>query len=167
MKHSELMAALRGALGAEQVLDDDTTRRYFSHDLFWSGKPPACVVVPRNVQDVATAVRLATAAGHPVVIYDVPLLVESRLHEAMAGVIVVAVPREVQLQRLMARDGIDLAAAEARLAAQLPLEAKLKVADYVIDNAGSVEDTRRQTAVVWQDILAGGPRRPRGQGGAS
>ena len=67
MKHSELMAALRGALGAEQVLDDDTTRRYFSHDLFWSGKPPACVVVPRNVQDVATAVRLATAAGHPVV----------------------------------------------------------------------------------------------------
>lgn len=67
MKPSELVGALRGAIGAEQVLNDDTTRRYFSHDLFWSGKPPACVVVPRNAQDVAAAVRLATTAGHPVV----------------------------------------------------------------------------------------------------
>jgi D-lactate dehydrogenase (cytochrome) len=67
MKNSELVAVLRSALGAEQVLDDDKTRRYFSHDLFWSGKPPACVVVPRSVQEVATAVRLATTNGHPVV----------------------------------------------------------------------------------------------------
>jgi len=117
---------------------------------------------PRVGAETARRTQELGAAGHQVVIYDVPLLVESRLHEAMAGVIVVAVPREVQLARVIARDGLTAAEAEARLAAQLPLEAKLKVADYVIDNSGPLGDTRRQVASVWQDIRAGGPQRAGG-----
>ncbi|MCC6996222.1 MAG: dephospho-CoA kinase [Deltaproteobacteria bacterium] len=165
------LAEIVAEFGAEYLAADGTLDRKRLGALVFA--EPArrarlnAITHPRVGAETARRTQELGAAGHPVVIYDVPLLVESRLHEAMAGVIVVSVPREVQLRRLMARDGIDLAAAEARLAAQLPLEAKLKVADYVIDNAGSVEDTRRQTAVVWQDIVAGGPRRPRGQGGAS
>ena len=48
MNQNEIVAALSAAIGAEQVLHDDTSRAHFSHDLFHSGLPPACVVVPRR-----------------------------------------------------------------------------------------------------------------------
>ena len=67
MNQNEIVAALSAAIGAEQVLHDDTSRAHFSHDLFHSGLPPACVVVPRTPEDVVDAVRVATTAGHPVV----------------------------------------------------------------------------------------------------
>ena len=67
MNPNELVVRLRAALSDGQVLDDERTRNYFSHDLFWSGKFPACVVVPHDAEQVARAVRIATEAGHPVV----------------------------------------------------------------------------------------------------
>ncbi|HEY0941431.1 MAG TPA: FAD-binding oxidoreductase [Steroidobacter sp.] len=66
MNHTELVAALRAAVGAELVLDDEAVRAHFSHDLFWYGKPPACVVAPTSAEQVQAAVRIATSAGHPV-----------------------------------------------------------------------------------------------------
>ncbi|MEM9489935.1 MAG: dephospho-CoA kinase, partial [Myxococcota bacterium] len=91
----------------------------------------------------AAIVELA-AKGHDPIIYEAALIVEKALHEQpwMDGLIVVAVPLEVQRQRLMARDGMTFEAAEQRLAAQLPLADKVAAADHVIDNAGSVADTR-------------------------
>ena len=43
----------------------------------------------------------------------------------------------------------------------MPLAEKIAVADYVIDNAGELEETRHHVVAVWRDILAGGPRRYR------
>ena len=67
MNPTDLIAALSAAIGAEQVLHDERSRAYFSHDLFHTGRPPVCVVVPRTPEQVVEAVRVATAAGHPVV----------------------------------------------------------------------------------------------------
>ena len=67
MNHVDLIAALSAAVGAEQVLHDDRSRAHFAHDLFHSGRPPACVVVPLTPEHVVDAVRVATSAGHPVV----------------------------------------------------------------------------------------------------
>lgn len=67
MNHTDLIAALSAAIGPEQVLHDERSRAYFPHDLFHSGRPPACVVVPRTPEEVVDAVRVATTAGHPVV----------------------------------------------------------------------------------------------------
>lgn len=89
-------------------------------------------------------------------IYDAPLLIENRLHEAMEGVVLVWVPREVQKARLMVRDGLDEAAAEARLAAQLPLDEKRRHATWLVDNSGGLEATRAQVAEVWSAMLARG-----------
>lgn len=89
-------------------------------------------------------------------VYDAPLLIENRLHEGMDGVVLVWVPREVQKARLMARDGLDEAAAEARLAAQLPLDEKRQHATWVVDNSGNLEATRAQVAAVWSAMLARG-----------
>jgi dephospho-CoA kinase len=58
--------------------------------------------------------------------------------------IVVWLDEATQLARLTARDGQEVAAARARIAAQLPLDEKKALADYVIDNSGTREQTRRQ-----------------------
>ena len=90
------------------------------------------------------------------VIYDAPLLIENRLHEAMNGVVLVWVPREVQKARLMGRDGLDEAAAEARLAAQLPLDGKRQHATWLVDNSGDLGTTRARVEEVWRAMLARG-----------
>jgi dephospho-CoA kinase len=90
------------------------------------------------------------------VLYDAPLLIENRLHEGMDGVVLVWVPREAQKARLMARDGLDEAAAEARLAAQLPLDEKRQHATWVVDNSGELGTTRARVEEVWRAMLARG-----------
>ncbi len=90
------------------------------------------------------------------VIYDAPLLIENRLHEGMDGVVLVWVPREVQKARLRARDSLDEAAAEARLAAQLPLDEKRPLATWLVDNTGDLGATRARVDEVWRAILARG-----------
>lgn len=92
------------------------------------------------------------AGGARVVIYDAALIVEKKLHAALGGLIVVSVPRAVQIERLMARDNIGREDAERRIDAQLPLADKVAVADYVIDNAGSVHDTRAQVRELWERL---------------
>jgi dephospho-CoA kinase len=90
------------------------------------------------------------------VIYDAPLLIENGLHAGMNGVVLVWVPRELQKQRLMARDGLGAEAAEARLAAQLPLEEKRRHATWIVDNTGDLNSTRAQVEEVWRAMLARG-----------
>jgi dephospho-CoA kinase len=78
------------------------------------------------------------------VVVDVPLLYESGLESYFERVVVVYVPRDVQKQRLMERDKLSETEAERRLEAQMPIEEKRRRADVVIDNSGTLEETRRQ-----------------------
>ena len=98
--------------------------------------------------------RLASAGVDPV-IYDAALIVENRLYTWMQGLIVVSVPPEVQVARLMIRDDIDEAAAQARIAAQLPLAEKVAVATHVIDNSGTRADTEAQVRALWERLQTG------------
>lgn len=85
------------------------------------------------------AERLASATGFYVVL-DVPLLIESPPLRALVDrVLVIDVPEAVQLARLMARDGMDLASAQAMIDAQARREERLAGADDVADNAGPPE----------------------------
>lgn len=86
----------------------------------------------------------AFSEGHDWVIYDAALLVENGLHEAFHALIVVALDRETQIERVMERDGVPRADVIKRIEAQMPLEKKVAVADYVIDNGGSLEETKQQ-----------------------
>ncbi|NUO50084.1 MAG: dephospho-CoA kinase, partial [Polyangiaceae bacterium] len=83
--------------------------------------------------------------GEELVCYEVPLLVESGLAEGLRPVVVVAASEQVQIRRAMERDGLDEAAARARVRSQAPLEEKLKVADYVIENDGSKAEVLKRT----------------------
>ena len=80
----------------------------------------------------------------------VPLLLEANMQHLFHKVLVVYVRRETQLERLMLRDGISRQEAENILAAQLPIDEKLAHADFVIDNEGTLEETRKQVEVLWE-----------------
>lgn len=95
--------------------------------------------------------RLAAAGVDPIV-YDAALIVENRLYAWMQGLIVVSVPFETQVARLMIRDDIDEAAARARIDAQLPLADKVAVATHVIDNGGTRAETEAQVRALWQRL---------------
>jgi dephospho-CoA kinase len=91
---------------------------------------------PRIAAASAGEIAAWSDAGANVVFYEAALLVENRAHQGMAGLIVVACSPEVQLARVMERDGLDEAGARARIASQAPLEDKVQHATWVIRNDG-------------------------------
>jgi dephospho-CoA kinase len=106
------------------------------------------ILHPRIGQRSAELIAAAMHSDAPYIIYEAPLLVETGAHRGMAALIVVAASPAVQLARMQARDGMSEDAARARLAAQLPLEQKLAVADYVIHNDNDRAELSRQIADV-------------------
>jgi dephospho-CoA kinase len=113
-------------------------------------------IVHPLVGERIAAIMADVERDHPdgVVVYDVPLLVENNLQGGYDVVLVVAAERQTQLRRLVEDRGMTQDDAEARIAAQAALEAKLAVADVVIDNNGSLEDLDRHVGQVWADLLS-------------
>jgi dephospho-CoA kinase len=89
-----------------------------------------------------------------IVIWDVPLLIETGGAELVDRVVVVYADPETQLRRLMAREDIDEAAACARVASQMPLEEKRRRAHYAIDNSDGRVETERQVRSVHGRLCA-------------
>ncbi|EZP76438.1 dephospho-CoA kinase [Parageobacillus genomosp. 1] len=82
--------------------------------------------------------------GAKTIVLDIPLLFESELTHFIDKVIVVYVDDDVQLERLMKRNGFSKEEALARIRSQMPLREKVKKADAVINNNGTVEETKQQ-----------------------
>jgi len=115
---------------AARVFDDDGARKTLN-----------AITHPRVGALFAEKTGALDAAGAPLACYEVPLLFEVGLDRILRPVIVVAVPECVQVERATLRDGSTADEATARIRAQLPLEEKVRRADYVIDNTGSLEAT--------------------------
>ena len=92
------------------------------------------------------SIREHAAAGYAVIVYEVPLLFEGNLQEWLRPVILVACDVETQRKRLQSRDQSQRGDAQKHIAAQMSLEEKRELADYVIENNGSLEDLERQVA---------------------
>lgn len=90
----------------------------------------------------------AEADTDHVVVLDVPLLVESGRSD-MAGLVVVDVATDVAIGRLVGQRGVSEADARARMSRQASREARLAVADRVVDNNGTREDLERQVEALW------------------
>ncbi|SFB26692.1 dephospho-CoA kinase [Cohnella sp. OV330] len=89
------------------------------------------------------------------VVADIPLLYESGLQHLYEGVMVAYVPREVQRLRLIERDGLAPEEADKRICAQMDIEKKRQMADYVIDNSGTIADTEAQLDRFWRSLHPG------------
>jgi dephospho-CoA kinase len=94
----------------------------------------------------------AEARGEPYVVLDIPLLLESRGAAGFDDVILVYAPEEVALRRLVELRGMPEEQARARIAAQMPIEEKRKLARHVIDNTGTLEQLRARTESVWAAV---------------
>ena len=110
------------------------------------------IVHPRIREEVARRLEALARSGESVALYDAALLIENGLQKGMDGVIVVWAPESLQRSRLAARDALDEAAVTARLQAQLPLADKRAHATWVVDNGGSLDETRAQVRRIWEEI---------------
>ena len=92
-------------------------------------------------------------AGNRLLIYMAPLLIEAGVTDRVDDIWVVTVRPEVQLERLMLRDGITLEQAQRIVASQMPLSEKKSYGSVVIDNSGTEAETRRILEDVWTKVI--------------
>lgn len=136
------------AFGDEVVADDHTLDRTRLGEIIFRDDEARstleAITHPRIAQAMFDGARHAFDAGHDWVLYDAALLVETGTHRILDALIVVHCSETTQLQRLTERDDITDTQARQRIDAQMPLDDKRRAADFVIDNDGTIEDTRRQ-----------------------
>lgn len=129
---------------AATVFVDDAARR----DLEAIVHPAVYAAIEAWLASLATQLP-----APPMAVADVPLLFETGCAGAFDAVIVTACAPALQVARLIARDGLTEAEARRRLAAQWPLEEKVRRADFVIRTDGSFDDTDRQVRDVHAELL--------------
>jgi dephospho-CoA kinase len=119
------------------------------------------IVHPEVGKEFARRVRTALDGGAALLLLDIPLLFEGR--RAGTGTsatmrfdatVLVAASEETQIARQIERDGASREEALQRIRAQMPLDEKRALADHVIENDGSLEDTRRQVRQVFEALTA-------------
>jgi dephospho-CoA kinase len=88
-----------------------------------------------------------------VVVQAVPLLFENGLERLYSTTVIVYVPEEMQLRRLVEGRGLSRDRARGMIAAQMPIDEKRNLAHHVIDNSGSVESTRKKVERLWEQSL--------------
>ena len=146
-----------GAFGRSILLPDGEINRTLLGEIIFNS-PELKQVLNRIVHPGViseTTARLAEIERNQpgaVVILDVPLLIESGMNAGLSDIIVVYIPEPVQIQRLMGRDALTQAQALARIRSQMPIEEKKKRATIVIDNSGSLENTRHISLTVYQHL---------------
>jgi len=149
--------ALRRELLAERVFGDAEARRRLE-----------ALIHPRVGAELARRLAEARRGPAPLIVLDVPLLLEGArrqeggrggLAAAVALVVVVYAPESQQIARLGARDALAPEEARRRLAAQLPIEEKRRLADRVIDNSGGLAETERQVRALFSELVSAPPQR--------
>ncbi|WP_423407624.1 dephospho-CoA kinase [Heyndrickxia sp. MSNUG] len=109
------------------------------------------IVHPAVRERMAQKRHTAEAANEKAIVMDIPLLFESKLTSLVEKIILVYVDEETQQERLMQRNGFSESEALTRIKSQMPLKDKVKWADTVIDNRGSVEHTKAQLMDILKD----------------
>ncbi len=112
------------------------------------------IVHPLVREWMAAQTANALMRGAAVVVQDVPLLFENGLENLYSDVLLVYVPEETQVRRLVEGRGLSEDRARAIVATQMPIEDKRARARRVIDNQGTRDETRKQVANVWAELVS-------------
>ena len=117
------------------------------------------ILHPRIAQAAMARMEALAAAGAPFAIYEAALIVENGLQRALDALILVTAPEPVRLRRIVLRDGLPAADAQARIDAQLPESAKERVADFVIRNDEGLGELGAGVAALLERLRRGLERR--------
>lgn len=96
---------------------------------------------------------IITRDPRAIILSDIPLLFEARMQSLFDLTIVVMIPPEEQIVRLMARNGMAEEEARKRIKNQMPIGDKAGLADIVINNQSSIADTRKRVQEVWSELI--------------
>lgn len=151
------LAAVRKRFGPDAVRRDGTMDRVRIAQIVFKDKRARLDLeaiihpaVQRAIDDFFAQLPKRT----PFAVADIPLLFETKREGQFQSVVVVACPREMQLTRLMERSKLSKEDAERRLAAQLPIDQKVKKATHVIRTDGTFEETDAQVAELIKNLSA-------------
>jgi len=97
--------------------------------------------------------KLEEESERGVVIVEASLMVEAGSHDRYHRLIVTTCDSALQISRLVARDDLTLDEAKARIKSQMPIEEKLKLADYSIDTSGTFSQTNEQVEAIYRDLI--------------
>lgn len=151
------LAKIEEAFGKEAIAADGSMDRVYIGDLVFrdSGmkKRLENILFPLIFEALnEELLRLERAGSTPVVFLDMPLLYEVKYDSYVDEVWLVYVPFEVQLNRLMKRNDYTKEEALLRIHSQIPVDKKKALAQQVIDNSGTLEDTKEQVRSLWETL---------------
>ena len=150
-------AALMRLLGSEAYFDDDSLNRtYVASRVFNDENLLAklnLIVHPRVEAAFKVAHQQADEEGVELLTLEAALLFESQLHRMLDSVAVVVSRRETRIDRVVGRDGVTSAAVTARMQHQATESELLSIADFVIENNGSLKDLERAVELLHSKFL--------------
>jgi len=153
------LAEVVAAFGKGVLAPDDRLDRKRLGDLVFSDSHKRCqleeILHPEIKRLAEERIARAAETGHRVVFYMAPLLIEAGVTDRVDEVWVVTVRPEVQLERLVLRDGISRDEAQLIIGSQMPLAEKESYGRVVIDNSGTPEETSRRLAAIWAQEIEG------------
>ena len=150
------MGALLEAFGAD-ILDQsgDVNRQKLGaivfNDKAARERLNAIMHPPIVQQSRSEANRLVAEDADCVVLIDAPLLIEANSQDTVDVIVVVTASTQIQLQRLLDRS-LSSAEAQARIDSQMPLSEKVKYADFVVENDGTLEKLEQKADELWHEI---------------
>lgn len=139
--------------GKEVLLPDgEINRTYLGNIIFGDPSKKEIlnkIVHPHVIQKVAELIEeIGKESPDSIVILDVPLLIEAGMHKGLEDVVLVYTPENIQIKRLVERDGISDEEALLKVHSQMPIEEKREFATIIIDNSGTPEATRERALEV-------------------
>ena len=150
---SPALARIVAAFGREVLLADGSLDRKRVRALVFADADKRHLleeIIHPEIRRLADEqIEAVAAKGGRVVFYMAPLLIEAGSTDRVDEIWVVTVRPEIQIERLMARDGISRDEAQRMIASQMPLAEKERCGRIVIDNSGTPVDTRRLLSDIW------------------
>ena len=156
-KDGEALAEIRAAFGEDVFLPDGAlNRRALAERIFSDPAQKRLlegILHPRVQYRMMQAIDEASAQGVAVTVLDVPLLFESGMDVLCNETWVMRTDERTQIERICARDGLDEAAALARIHSQMDMQERCRRADRVIETGRSVEKTRAELSQLYRQLL--------------
>lgn len=160
-----MLEELARAFGDDVIQPDGELDRKALGELIFSDAEARArlgsIVHPPVVAEIVRRAQRAAESDAPLAVIDIPLLFEGLKNQTGSAValdydalVLVWVPREVQIERTAKRDGSSAEEAGKRVAAQMPIDEKRKLATHVIDNSGPPEQTAEQVLSLWQTLTS-------------
>lgn len=157
LKEASVIDEIKRLFGEEVITDGKINKQYIAQIVF--DNPLMRIYLenilhPKVFEKVDEIIKNIPDKGEPkIVVIEAPVIFERGYQNRFDVIITVYTPEEVAIERLQ-KKGISKEEAVKRLKAQFPIEMKKSKSDYVIDNSGSIEETKAQVEEIFQKLMA-------------